>query len=95
MAPKSKQGKKAQPGEGKSQPNRVTVHLPEMLVEALQRVYKTEDVQRAMLQSAENSLPKSRWRRALSTLCIRFVTHGVSRTSARATRVVYRGAAST
>ena len=61
MAPKSKQGKKAQPGEGKSQPNRVTVHLPEMLVEALQRVYKTEDVQRAMLQSAENSLPRSRW----------------------------------
>ena len=61
MAPKSKQGKKAQPGEGKSQPNRVTVHLPEMLVEALQRVYKTEDVQRPMLQSAENSLVGTLW----------------------------------
>ena len=48
MAPKPRtqfrQDKKARPGEGKSQPNRVTVNLPVMLVEALQRMYKTEDV---------------------------------------------------
>ena len=48
MAPKPRtqfrQDKKARPGEGPDRSNRIRVNLPVMLVEALQRMYKTEDV---------------------------------------------------
>jgi len=47
MAPKPKTkfkpDPKAQPGEGRDRSNRVIVNLPVMLVDALQRMYKTED----------------------------------------------------